>query len=296
MSANRKYRKGLRNNYRSNMPLAEAWMKDIRFAVSDAWKWMRKFRLPVIVAYPDFPSKKTTLFKIADQLGYRLTNKTVKHPEVVIYFEDITHGCSDDLRSTYPDTKMLNEHCTDISKKKVDAVHQQIFGYNTFIDPVTYQGVAVCKSDTNALHDGRMVQCPLPHAEDAVVYQVLIDNTHSKEYVMDYRVAVIGNEVVTAYKKFKRHEVRFTNEVSYSEMHSPESLFSEGELQLIVAFAKAMGAHFCELDVLRNKTDNRIYIIDLNKTPYGPPAGLPVRDASMAVMLLTSAFRKAFEV
>ncbi len=294
MNSPKKYRKGLRNNYRSTMPFAEALMKDIRFAFADGRKWMHAFSLPVIVAYPDFPSKKTTLFKIANRLGYRLTNKTVKSPKVVVYFEDVTHGSSDDLRGLYPSAKILNEGCTDISKKKVDAVHLEVFGYNTFINPLKYIGNAVRKSDTNALHDGEIIQCPVSSMDEKSVYQVLIDNTHNEEYVLDYRVAVVGESVVLAYKKFKRHAVRFTNEVSYAEMHNAQTLFSNEELQNIIAFAKAMGADFCELDVLRNKANNSVYIIDVNKTPYGAPSGLPKMDAAIAVEELSKAFWSAF--
>ncbi|MCC7203584.1 MAG: hypothetical protein IT441_00760, partial [Phycisphaeraceae bacterium] len=56
-------------------------------------------------------------------------------------------------------------------------------------------------------------------------------------------------------------------------------------------FARAMKAEFCEFDVLRH-SDGRIFIIDVNKTPYGPPAGLP--EAREAVARLARAFQQAF--
>jgi RimK-like ATP-grasp domain len=288
------YRKGWRNNYRSTMPITEVVAKDVKYALQDAMRWLKHFKQSTIVAYPDFPSKKTTLHKIAQLLNSRLTNKTIAHPKVVIYFEDATHGSSAELRNKYPNAFIVNELCTDISKKKVDAVHAEVFGYNTFINPLTYHGKAVQKSDTNALHDGAIVECPLAETQSESIYQVLIDNTYDSEFVLDYRVALVGNAIVNVYKKYKKYEVRFTNEVSYSELCDTATAFTEEEQQLIISFTKKMVVDFCELDVLRNKTDNKIYIIDVNKTPYGPPFGLPAIQAEQAVAALAEQFRASF--
>jgi hypothetical protein len=287
--------RGFRNHYRANMPLTEKLMKDIGFAFSDFFSWAKQGgKLPVVVAYPFFPSKKTTLFKISRALGMRLTNTLQKQPLLVLYFEDATHGSSAFLRSHYPSVKILNEACTDISKKKVDAAHLQVFGYNTFVDPIDFTGIAVQKSDTNALHDGRLINCPLTDKDEGSVYQLLIDNTFSDTHVVDFRVPIIGSTIPVVYKKFKRMNVRFTNQVDYAELHEPDSVFTADEQALLIAFARAMGADFCELDVLRHAGDGKMYAIDVNKTPYGPPSGLPKESTKKAVVLLTTAFQKAF--
>jgi glutathione synthase/RimK-type ligase-like ATP-grasp enzyme len=96
------------------------------------------------------------------------------------------------------------------------------------------------------------------------------------------------------YAKLKREEVRFTNKVHRSVLLQPDEIFSSEELTLIRNMAVEMGADFCEFDVLRDNTSKLIYIIDVNKTPYGPPNGLPAEDAKKAVTLLTQCFVKAF--
>lgn len=290
----KEYRKGWRNNYRKTMPMAEIVAKDIKYALQDAIRWLSHLKQPTIVAYPDFPSKKTTLHKIAQLLNFRLTNKTVVNPKVVIYFEDITHGSSSELRKKYPQAHIVNELCTDISKKKVDAVHAEVFGYNTFINPLNYDGKAVQKSDINALHDGAIVECPLAKVQNESIYQVLIDNAYNAELVMDYRVALVNHTIVNVYKKYKKYAVRFTNQVAYSELCDTLTCFSAQEQQLIPEFTKKMGTDFCELDVLRNKDDGKIYIIDVNKTPYGPPFGLQSDQAQKAIAALAEQFKKAF--
>ncbi len=286
---------GLRINYRSSVPWMEVAAKEIKFAVQDFVFWIANgFKLPVVVAYPDFPSKRTTLYKIVKGQKMRLTNKLLVEPVCVVYFEDSTFGTSTELRNKYPTQKILNEACTDISKYHVDALHKQVFGYSTIIDPMQYSGWVVEKSDLNAMHDGRLVQCPTAKSDEQAVYQILLNNQVAEDLVMDYRVPVVGNTIPLVYKKYKKVEVRFTNEVFKSELSDTAELFSMEEQQLLLQYAKTLGADFCEFDVIRNMDDQRIYIIDVNKTPYGPPARLPEQEVKKAVSLLKTAFKKEF--
>lgn len=282
---------GWRNNYHDRTKWIEVIGKDLKFALSDLKKWVSNGgKLPSILVFPDFPSKKTTIFKIANRLGYRITNKLISKPELVIYFEDQTFGkYASELKKSFPNA--LNIACTDISKNKVDAIHLEVFGYNTIIDPTKHLGKAVQKSDINALHDGKIIECPIDKKTEGSIYQILLDNVFDNEFVVDYRVPVIKGEIPFCYKKFKRMNVRFTNEVSNSEMVEADTVFDEREQNSIVAFAKAMHVDFCELDILRH-SDGRIFIIDVNKTPYGPPFGLSA--SKEAVDRLSMLFKKAF--
>jgi hypothetical protein len=290
-SQEKKYRKGWRNNYRLSMPMAEVIAKDLTSAAGDMMRWIKNgFRLPVVLTYPGYPSKKTTIYKIAAKLGYRITNKPVKRPDVILYFDDATFGDAKQLMAMYPDARILNVACTDISKKKVDQIHQTVFGYCTIIDPLRYTGKAVQKSDENALHDGAVIECPVREVNPSSVYQVLIDNEVDENFVMDFRVPAMKNHIPHIYKKYKKKAVRFTNDVSYSELAEVNDFFTASEQTKILSFAASMGADFCELDILRNKTDNLIYIIDVNKTPYGPPFGLSEEDRIEAVRKLAECF------
>lgn len=282
---------GWRNNYNQKTKPIEAVGKDLKFAFKDLKLWFNNgFRLPVIVVYPDFPSKKTTIFKIAERLGYRITNKTINKPDLVVYFEDITHGSTASLKKHYKNY-CLNENCVDISKRHVDQIHLRVFGYNTFVDPTEFTGNAVQKSDTNALHDGKIINCPVEEVFEGSVYQILLDNQVDDAFVVDYRVPVMRKVIPLVYKKFKPIAVRFTNDVSHSTIHKTNDEFTFEEQQKIIAFAAEMKADFCELDIIRHN-DGRIFIIDVNKTPYGPPSGLKEKD--LAVSLLSEAFQKVF--
>jgi glutathione synthase/RimK-type ligase-like ATP-grasp enzyme len=92
------------------------------------------------------------------------------------------------------------------------------------------------------------------------------------------------------YLKFKTKKYRFTNKAHRATLHTPEELFSAEEIQHIEKYAAAMKVDFCEFDILRHKGNQKIYIIDVNKTPYGPPDPLAKKDKAMAIKKLSDAF------
>jgi hypothetical protein len=287
--------KGFRNRYRSNMPWSEVLLKDLQNLLFDVFSYFRNgFDLPILVAYPDYPSKKTTIYKICRKLGFRITNKKLKRANYILWFHDTTNASSELLVQHYPKKRIINKECTDISKKHVDHIHLRVFGYSTFIDPRTHDGQAVIKSDINALHDGEIIRCPIKTISDSAVYQIVIDNSTTSGEFRDYRVPIIGGHIPLVYSKYKHLDVRFTNRVHRSDLHQPEEIFSATELALIQQMAIQMGAEFCEFDILRDNGSGLIYVIDVNKTPYGPPTGLKKTDARIAVDLLTKSFQKAF--
>ncbi|MDZ7767291.1 MAG: hypothetical protein U5K00_23225 [Melioribacteraceae bacterium] len=112
--------------------------------------------------------------------------------------------------------------------------------------------------------------------------------------VVDIRVPVLGNEIPLVYYKFKTNEKRFTNDVSRAELHKTEDVLSEAEIKNIITFSREMKLDYGELDVLRNKEDNKIYIVDVNKTPWGPPATLPKGDCDIAIRKMRKVFEKSF--
>ena len=56
------------------------------------------------------------------------------------------------------------------------------------------------------------------------------------------------------------------------------------------AFTAAMGLDFGGLDILRDRADGRIYIVDANKTDMGPPSALASNDKLKAMRGLADAF------
>lgn len=286
--------KGFRNHYRESMPFTEKLLKDIHSLFSDSLsRWFSSGQYKTLVTYPDYPSKKTTIYKISKRLGWRITNKPVKHADFVLFFHDQTVKDGEDS-FLQKQSRVINASCLDISKRKVDQVHMEVFEYNTFIDPRTYSGLALEKSDDNAQHDGIEIQCPIAEAKEGKIYQIIIDNSREERFV-DYRVPVMKGHVPLVYEKIKTAEKRYTNEVIASALFETSDKLSQEEQKGIAAFCETMGAEFCELDVLRHNLDGKIYIVDLNTTPYGPPAGLSDQEHSIAVEKLTESFKMQFD-
>ena len=282
---------GLRNNYRKEMPFFEVMIKDIACLLREGIYFIQNGgKLPVWVAAPTYPSKKTTLSKIARMNKVRLTNKLVSNPDVLVYFENATYGSASALRRKYPKAKIINVNCPDISKERVHVVHLEALGYSMNLNPKTYIGVAVEKSDENAVHDGQEVMCPVAFPKTDAVYQKVLDNTNEAGEYVDIRVPVIQGKIPLVYLKFKTLKNRFTNKAHRATLHKPEDLFSEEEISQIEKYATAMKVDFCEFDVLRHNGNKKIYIIDVNKTPYGPPDPLNKKDKAIALNTLSNAF------
>ena len=151
------------------------------------------------------------------------------------------------------------------------------------------------KSEGNAVHDGREIEGPLSqdYLQSGKVYQRIIDNRTVGGLFEDLRVVVINGQVPVVYRKRKSGEVRYTNETAELDLtKSPKTVFSEAEMDQIVSLSSKMRAEFAELDVLRDRQDGRIYCVDLNPTPYGPPAGLKEADRAVALRLIVDWLHK----
>ncbi len=63
-------------------------------------------------------------------------------------------------------------------------------------------------------------------------------------------------------------------------------MLSENELLNIYHFCEKIGMDYGELDVLRDRDDGRIYIVDANIAPSGPPSPISDEDARRAIVKL----------
>ena len=239
-----------------------------------------------------YPSKKTSIYKISQYLNLPIVNKPHPTNLIGIYFSDETFSPPLSINYNSITIKILNQNCLDISKKKVDEIHQEIFGYCTIIDPLHYHGIGIVKSDENARHDGTEILFPITEKEPKKIYQLIIDNQVENLY-LDYRVCVINNEIPIFYKKFKTKENRYTNEVKSAVIGNAKEIPSEVR-EKILLFTQKMECDFCELDVLKDNLTNRWFIIDLNKTPYGPPAPLQPEEKKKAIQILSDSFKRNF--
>lgn len=188
----------------------------------------------------------------------------------------------------------LNARCRSVDKGVVEQVFREAFGYGYAVDPVTHRGPMVRKSEVNAVHDGRVEQGPIAAAEPGFAYQRLINNQVSDTETEDIRVPVIRGNIPFVYLKRRLVGSRFGYPTVHSTVEETAAVITAGEQKSIVSFCDRMGLDYAELDVLRDCDDGRIYIVDANNTPVGPPPGLSYTTGVRAMRRLARALDKSW--
>lgn len=204
------------------------------------------------------------------------------------YFEDREFLIAP--RTAPSDRPAFNVDCFDIRKSVVARIFKETFGYDLSVDPTTWHGPAVEKSEGNGRHDGRIVQCPVETPKRDFVYQRLVDNTFDGRDHVDIRTPIVGGQIPFVYLKRRMPDVRFSNDNYRVDLVDTDAMLSQDEQEKIIAFAKAMRLDFGGIDVLRDRADGRIYIVDANKTDMGPPSALKNNDKLKAMRGLADAF------
>ena len=248
-----------------------------------------------ILFFPERPNTGSVAYKLCALLGFAITNNPRRRFNVAFKLKDATFCDAAELQSLSATTrKIINGQSLDISKRSLAKAFTEVFGYAIEVDPTQYGSELVEKSNHNATHDGRVRQGPLAADEISpeCVYQKAIDNTLDKNgLVLDHRVPVHGDQIPLVYLKYRPSETRFSNTNSLVQLEKPEAVFSHGELDRILLLARRMGVDYGEFDVLRDK-DGRIYVVDVNNTPNGPPNGLPELEGKLALERLAKSFNR----
>jgi len=277
------------------MPWPEMMVKDCKYALkSTRYFFINKGKIRKLFIYPHYPSSGSTMYKLAHYLNLNITNHYSSSADVVVYWEYLTFRKEFEFLESLQHQEIVNLHSRNIGKIYVDAAFAKIFGYATIINPTTFHGVCVKKNDINATHDGEIIQCPIEIAEPGYIYQILINNEAPNEQVMDIRVPVVGEVLDFIYLKYRSISERFVNSTTNTFKKPSVEVFSQQEISLINDFCKEIQLDFGELDILRNWDDGKIYIVDVNNTPQGPPANIGKQEYKQAVAGIADAFSKRF--
>jgi hypothetical protein len=241
---------------------------------------------------PVFPPPDAVVTKLCNHLGFQMTSDALKPADLALYWDWATWRTPpEDLVRLAAHLPILNLQCRDFSKRRVDEVHQQVFGRSLRVDPRSHAGTFVVKSDENAMHDGRVVDRPIAQPGSEFVYQRLIDNRVNDEMVVDIRTPVIGSAIPLVYHLYRPVARRFDVNDTSAEIVETADVFSAEETAGLLRFTAAMGMDYAELDVLRDREDGQIWVVDANPTPWGPPRTLDSSAHRVAVERLSAAFQ-----
>ncbi len=232
-------------------------------------------RRPVgrILFHPEPPFEYHTVFKMVARMGYSFTTRPDRAHDLAVFFSGGTYErLSPEIAEIQRERPVINAGCLDISKSRVNEAFLEAFGYALGVDPETHVGVAVAKSEVNAQHDGREVQCPTTPVE-GVSYQRLVNTvTPEGDRVVVFRVPVVGDQIPVVYRKTRpiEHHLGDADAPGVDEL-ATQDVFSQEEIDATIRFCGLLGLDLGELDMLRDNDDKRLYIVDANSTPWGPP-------------------------
>jgi len=213
--------------------------------------------------------------------------------DYIFVFDDFTESDSAAGLTATNLQKAINHKITDIGKTNVGAIFENVFGYSIAVDPTQYKGKAVCKSDLNGTHDGVVVDCPLnpDDIQEGYAYQKLVDSTFNGKTAEDLRIACTFGRVAAVFHKHKALNLRFGTTYLSTDVREASELFSKHELKLISEFCDKIGLDYGAIDVMRDKHDGRIYIVDVNKTCM-PVLSLTLKNQIAAQTRVAQAFQK----
>ncbi len=279
-----------------SIPLTAGFARDALSIASFVWlvngvraSRVLKRRAPRarISFYPKKPRSFYAIWPVCQLADVKITDNH-HEADLHFYFEDREFLTAPRQAPTNRPT--FNVGCYDIRKSVVARVFEETFGYALAIDPVTWRGLAVEKSEGNGRHDGRIIDCPLATPQRDHVYQRLVDNTFDGRDHIDIRTPIVGGKIPFVYLKRREPSLRFTNDNYRVDLVDADAMLSIDEQAKVVDFASAMRLDFGGIDILRDRNDGRIYIVDANKTDMGPPSALKSNEKLKAMRGLADAF------
>ena len=256
------------------------------------WRRVTGHKRPTIAFYPDKPRPWYFIWPVMHVSGAKLIDD-VSTADIVFQFDDSTE--TDNAVPPVKDgARLVNFGCQDVSKTTVAEVFARASGYTLKVDPTTYQGRMVEKSELNAAHDGRVLEGPLDAPIEGKAYQLLIDNEIEGGLVEDLRCCLVGGSPTVVFRKRRPLERRFLNENVEVLLDEPTNCYTADEIAVIERFAASIGLDWGGVDVLRDRSSGRIYIVDANKTDMGPPVALKLGAKLRATRRMAQAFAVAF--
>lgn len=248
-----------------------------------------------VLCCPGRPSYYHVFYKMCALTGCKISTNPSKKCDVVFWSHDKTFPNYFEIKPFLDaGIRVINENCSTLSKKIVGEKVEEVFGYSLDVDPTTYQGSIVKKSIYNGTNTAIEMEGPnvdLKREKEYVFQKKINNQAKSEDLTLVYRVPVYAGEIPVVYLKYRPYSSRFTGYYVKVDVKQPDEVFSGDEISKILEMNKKMGIDFGECDVLRD-SDGKIYIVDVNSHPGGPPRKMSHQQKLKAANKLIPSFRK----
>ena len=279
---------------------AQAAIKQLRHILKYKLAYVTAEKHGRVYFYPEMPHPYTAAYKALHLSGVQMVSGlpqiTDQSPVVFIWEDSTINQCA--VPAVSENWFVVNRGCKDISKSRVGKIHLEVFGYQAEVNPLVHVGPMVAKSDENGAHSGQVVTGPLEVIKPGWVYQQVINNSSDSlglpssgsGKAVDFRVPIFGSARQHAYIKYRPLSSRFGNVNDLAEFVDIDSLFTPREIENLNEFCKRAGLDYGEIDVIRDSASNLIFVLDVNKTPLGPPNGLSESGVADALSFYMQSF------
>ncbi len=165
---------------------------------------------------------------------------------------------------------VINVNVRDISKRRIDQLMDEVFGYSALVDPTNYSGTMVKKSDRNAEDNESVHEGPIPatDVDPSAVYQKLL-GIRDGDRILEHRLTYFMGGFVAVVERRRPVSDPFGlgNELR-SVVPASEAMNGEEEAK-VRKLLGLMDVDFCDLDLMREPETGRLHVLDINPTSWG---------------------------
>lgn len=214
----------------------------------------------IILFYPEVPEPETAIYQLCEHLDYQISNNQIEPFDAVIKCFDATFFSLGLLEVLYEiRSEIINVKCLDLSRKLVGEKFAEVFNYPLNLDPSKYTGKIIKRSNILGFDAPEILTAPfnLKHADQDFVYQKFIETQATS-----LQAVICGDRLPFV--------LQITDNIA--ELKSPEQVFSSIEIDKIILLAKQLGIDFGALEILRDQTNQKIYIVNAEDTTWRFPS------------------------
>lgn len=240
--------------------------------------------------------EKATAYFMLRKAGANFINKFDPHSDIGWFWDSQIKldKKTDKMFDFSKNLRFINFFLKDTSKDFVAKSMEEHFGYSFKINPRTFNGYCIAKHNGNGTKSCFFLKCPI-NADEIFhdhCYQKIINYSSKSDSgtLYELRVPIFRNMIPFTFFKTRNKGLRFTSKNKSMDIVPAKAHLSEQECQDIIMYCRKIGLEYGEIDILRSDDDGKIYIIDVNNTPWWPPNKLGDIDRNIALNMMWNAF------